>query len=103
MEELDKRAFALRPVRVLEVQNVFRNYEATTFPKGPYSGCRQMFRRLQITGGLSERQTNLMLDVLDENGDIIQEYFLTRQGFEYLRRSLKFKVDRSLEDLGGGK
>jgi hypothetical protein len=98
MEKLDERAFALRPVRVLEAQNTFRNYEATTFPKGPYSGCGLMLRRLRITGGLSEQQTNLILDILNEDGDIIQEYHLTRQGFEYLRRTLKFKVDRSLGD-----
>ena len=88
---LDKKAFALRPVRMLINKNDFRYYEATTFPANPFNGCSMYLRR--CFGDLKEDDSNLSIDVLDENGDIIQEYPITRKGFNYLRMVLKFKVE----------
>lgn len=96
--DLDKRAVALRPVRVMVKQDTFRYYEATTFPKAPWSGCHRMLRKLAVIGGISSEATDLVLDILDEEGDVIQDFNLTKKGFEYLRRTLKFKVDRRLEE-----
>jgi len=88
---LDKNAFALRPARMLVKKNEFRHYEATTFPANPFNGCSMYLRR--CFGDLKEDDSNLSIDVLDENGDIIQEYPITRKGFNYLRMVLKFKVE----------
>ena len=90
---LDHRAHALRPVRTLEKQNIFRIYEATTFPAGPFRGCELYLRRCEAFGFLKNDGSGLVVDVLDTNGDIIQDFPITRKGFEYLRRVLKFRVD----------
>lgn len=88
---LDDRAFALRPVRFTETDDggEIRHYEAITFPQNPRGGCGMWLRR--CLGQLRDEGSNLLIDVLDENGDIIQDYPITRDGFEYLRRSLKFR------------
>jgi len=85
---LDKDAFALRPVRMLVKKNEFRHYEAITFPN-PFETCSMYLRRCD----LKDDGSNLLIDILDKNGNIIQEYPITRKGFNYLRRSLKFKVE----------
>lgn len=89
---LDKEAVALRPVRFLPEKNQIRYYEAITFPRDPFGGCSMYLRR--CLGNLIEDGSNLTIDVLDAAGDIIQEYPITREGFEYLRRTLKFRVDK---------
>lgn len=88
---LHKNAFALRPVRMLVKKNEFLYYEAITFPENPFNGCSMYLRR--CLGDLKEDGSNLLIDVLDENGYIIQEYPITRKGFNYLRRVLKFQVE----------
>lgn len=93
MIELHKDAVALRPVRMREKQNDFVFYSATTFPDGPWSGCELTLRRCQSFGYLKDDKSGIMVDVLDKDGDIIQEFHLTKQGFQYLRRTLKFVVE----------
>ena len=89
---LDPRAVALRPVRALK--NGFRYYEATTFPQNPWRGCEMYLRRCKAFGFLKDDGSGIVLDVLDENGDIIQDFPLTREGLRYLRRQFRFKVER---------
>ncbi len=91
---LDKNAFALRPVRMLVKTNEFVHYEALTFPADPFNGCSLYLRR--CLGNLKDDGSNLSIDVLDKSGDIIQDYPITRNGFEYLRRVLKFHVGNNL-------
>jgi len=91
--QLDPRAHALRPVRAIPGKNCFRHYEATTFPNKPFAGCELWLRRCQAVGFLKKDAGNLVIDVLDENGDILQDFPLTRQGLKYLRSKLKFKVE----------
>jgi hypothetical protein len=90
---VDPKAFALRPVRVDVKNDRFIDYEATTFPKNPQSGCSLIVRRLSACGFIVQ-DSYLMLDVLDEEGDIIQDFCISREGFEYLRRQLKFRRER---------
>ena len=90
--ELDPRAVALRPVRALE--DGFRYYEATTFKHDPWGWCHTYLRRLAIFGFLADDGSGIVLDVLDENGDIIQDFPLTREGLNWLRREFRFKVER---------
>lgn len=91
--QLDPRAHALRPVRAISGSNCFRFYEATTFPPNPFAGCHIWLRRCQAVGFLTEDAGNIVIDVLDANGDIVQDFPLTRPGLKYLRTKLKFKVD----------
>lgn len=90
-QQLAKEAHALRPVRV--VAGVPQHYTATTFPGDPRGGCERTLRVANVTGDLGrvgDPCGDLWLDVLDENGDIIQEWPLGRKCFEHLRRRLKF-------------
>ncbi len=90
--QVDARAFALRPVRTLVEANYFRFYEATTFPNNPYEGCELWLRRLEAVGYLVKDDGMLTLDVLDDRGDVIQEFPLSRRGLIWLRGRWKFKV-----------
>lgn len=91
-ELLSPAAHALRPVRMRGDEAV--NYSATTFPQDPLGGCRLTLRRLEAFGYLAgapgDHLGNLWVDVLDAEGDILQEWPITRRGFEYLRRTLRF-------------
>ena len=81
---------ALRPMRL--IGDELREYTATTFPADPWAGCNMCLRHLSAFGMVQEG-SDLLIDVLDENWDIIQDVGVTREGFEYLRRKLKFKVE----------
>ena len=89
---LHANAFALRPVRM--VKDVAIHYSATTFPQSPRSGCERLLRILDSTGHLmgypGSDLDDLWVDVLDDQGDILQEWPIDRGGFEYLRRKLRF-------------
>ena len=91
------QAFALRPIRVDSEKNVFINYEGTTFPSHPRDGCEMYLRRAALFGLIEDGDGPLGIDVLDENGDILQTFTITRDGFEYLRRSLKFRREPTNE------
>lgn len=87
-------AVALRPVRMNEKAQTFTFYEGTTFPRNPYGGCNLYLRRCHAFGYLEADAGNLIVDVLNADGDIIQDFPITRKGFEYLRRTLKFKREQ---------
>jgi len=91
---VDPKAFALRAVRVDIKNNRFINYEGTTFPKNPQSGWSLMVRRMAAFGFIV-KESDFVLDVLDEEGDIIQDFSISREGFEYLRSKLKFRREHS--------
>jgi hypothetical protein len=76
------------------VGETLREYEATTFPKHPWQGCELYLRRCDALGYLSDDGSGILVDVLGKNGDIVQDFPLTRQGLRYLRSQLRFKVRR---------
>lgn len=87
---LSVNAHALRPVRIVQGNAV--HYTATTFPNGPRAGCSQMLRMAEVTGGLGrvgEELQDFWVDVLDANGDILQEWPANKRCFDYLRRKLR--------------
>lgn len=86
----------MRPVRVDVKNDRFINYEGTTFPRNPQAGCSLMIRRMAALGFIV-KDSDFVLDVLDKEGDIIQDFSISRQGFEYLRSRLKFRRERALE------
>lgn len=87
-------AVALRPMRVFRTQATVKTrlYTAVTFPDGAWSGCELTLRRCMAFGYLVE-SNDIVIDVLNENGDIIQDYSVSREGFKYLRRVLKLRVE----------
>lgn len=87
---LDPAAYALQLIRI--VRGEFRIYEAVTFPDNPWQGCELYLRRCQAMGMIGGNYATI--DVLNEAGDIIQDYQISRVGFRYLRSQLKFKVVR---------
>lgn len=95
MIEIHPDAYALRPFRIDEKRNRFIHYSATTFPADPRGGCQLYIMRAALYGPmLVDGDTPLNLDVLDREGSILQTMTLTTGGFEYLRRTLKFRVER---------
>lgn len=88
---LHSEAFALRPTRINVSKNELIYYDAITFPNGPYAGCDVYLRRVALFGLSESRLSDVGLDVLNKDGDIVQELYITKRGFEYLRRCLKFR------------
>ena len=95
---LPKTAHALRPMRIDRHENPI-HYEATTFPSGPYAGCELLVRRMECFGMLTKRDGALhgswFLDVLDEEGDILDTLEVGGNGVKYMRRTLYFKRENS--------
>lgn len=91
---LPKTAHALRPMRIDRNENPV-HYEGTTFPKDPRAGCELQIRRMEAFGMLTKPTGQLrgswFLDVLDEQGDIIDTLEVNSAGVKYMRRTLYMK------------
>lgn len=87
--DLHPDAYAIRPVRLIG-EDELRHYEAVYFPNNPRSGIEQYLR--QLLGDLTDDGSGLLLDILNEDGDIVQDYPLNRSGFKFLRSRLKLRV-----------
>jgi hypothetical protein len=90
-------AYALRLCRTIKSKNSFRLYDPVTFPKDPRGGCLLYLRRCQAFGYLVD-DSPFVVDVLDANDDIIQDYSLTREGFNWLKRAIKTGGERAQGD-----
>jgi hypothetical protein len=91
-------AHALRPVRADYKRDRFVFYEGTMAKDSDRATwCKGWLNRLSVLGMLRDDGSGLTLDVLDENGDVIDEHRLTREGFKWLRGRWHFKVDKSME------
>ena len=88
---LSRKAHALRPVRFFSSKEEARYYNAVTFPNGARKGCELSLVRCELFGKF-DKNSDFLIDVLDANGDIIQDFGITKSGFEYLQRVLKFMV-----------
>lgn len=91
-EALHPDAYALRPARLITTSNTIRLYEAITFPQDPRGNIEMWLRRAFLFDG-DGLVAGLLIDILDKEGDIIQEYEMSRQGFRYLLKRLKISVD----------
>ena len=98
--DLDERAVALTAFRAMP-DGSGREYTATTFPQDPWQGCEQMIRMARACGFVPridcEGQCDCyaVLDVLDEDGDIIQNFCIrSAQAFRWFYRMLKLRVVR---------
>jgi hypothetical protein len=98
---LDKNAHALRVCRLLKSKDEIRYYEPITFPKDPYKGCELYLRRCEVFGYiLTNSSSPYLIDVFDKEGDIIQDFEISKNGFKYLQKELKFKIDKELMNIG---
>lgn len=93
---LDGAAHALSVFRGLPGGGA-RQYTATTFPRDPWGGCEWIIRQAQAVGYLrSSGDGYAVLDVLDENGDIVQDYVIpTATAFRWFKRKLNLAVEPS--------
>lgn len=90
-----ENAVAIRPIRVDEKNNRFIYYTAMTWDENPAGHVDMYLRRIGIYGRDPKREDRspLALDLLAENGDILDTVAINRREFEYLRRHLRFRLE----------
>ena len=90
-------AVAMRPVRIKPKTNRIITYTATTFVTQDKASAIDQLIRMLGSSRLGKEETKgddrFVLDILDAEGYIIQDYPINRQGFKYLRMKLKFTVE----------
>jgi hypothetical protein len=86
-------AFALQCIRTDHKRNRFIFYDAITFPGRERDGIGTAIRRLlgNVTATPNDA-TYAVLSIIDQNETEVQELYLTKRGFQYLQRTLKFRV-----------
>ena len=96
LAELHPDAYAMRLVW-LRGENEIRQYEpvAVRFHTGDeWNGCENALLRAFLFGGAADKRSPYLVEVLDERLETVQDYPLTKKGFEYLKcRILKCRVD----------
>jgi len=95
---LDTSAIAIQLARVSGEKLIL--HEPMTFPDNPFQGTDQLFRQCKAIGGIAQMDTAYVLDVLNQDGEIIQDFSLTRIGFRFICRRLKCRMWN--EYPGGG-
>lgn len=77
-----------------------RQYTGAYTPDDPWSGCEHWIRTLRKLGLIAKTEEDeyAQLDVLAENGDIVQDFPLTKKGFQYTYRKLHLRVERVPSD-----
>jgi len=91
---LHSEVHALRPTRVDQKRNEFVHYEAITFPRNPWAGIEMYLRRARIAGSIDAVGSDYGIDILNIEGDIVQEFDVEKSAFDYLKRAFKCKVER---------
>jgi hypothetical protein len=100
MVDLHPEAHALTVFRIVKDEG--RNYTATWFPKDPWAGCDQFLRQCHAVGWIkptaADEDCYAVLDVLNENGDIVQDFPIRdAKAFQQIKRRLHLAVER-IED-----
>lgn len=93
--DLDERAHAVSAFRVL-ANGTGRQYSAVWFPKRPRGGIEQLLRQARAFGNVRPQgwDAYALLDILDENGDIIQDYTIPNaKAFRWWYRKLDLRVE----------
>jgi hypothetical protein len=98
-------AHALTVFRVLP-DGEGREYTATTFPRDPWQGCERFIRTCRALGWITDRVEDdafAVLDVLDEDGDIVQDFGIPDgRAFQRIKRKLNLRVARDEVGAVGG-
>jgi hypothetical protein len=96
LKPLVASAHALRLFRALP-NGEGRAYTATTFPRDPWRGCERFLRMCRHVGWItpdSRCDGYAVLDVLDVDGDIVQDFtVLDPQAFQQIKRRLGAVVE----------
>lgn len=98
-EALHRSAHALSAFRALP-NGEGRRYTATTFPADPWSGCERFVRMCRSVGwiGGDPESAYAVLDVLNEDGDIVQDFSIPdARAFQQIKQKLALAVDPSPE------
>ena len=93
LKHLNSDAAGIRPCRIMK-NDELRLYTTLVF-KEKVVGVERTLRILNSFGWLvgtpkSPLESDFWLDIMDKNGDHIQEWQITKDGFEYLRKKLGF-------------
>lgn len=102
--ELHEEAHALTVFRVLP-NGEGRRYTAVTFPSAPRRGCEQFVRMSRAVGWIGGQWASAygVLDVLNEDGDIVQDYPIPdARAFRGIKRKLDLRVDDNAGPDAGG-
>lgn len=86
-------AIALQPVRILYGE--LRSYTILTAPpdKDANTWLLAVLNRISICGvGYKYDKDHVMFDLLNKTGDVIDEYILSKNAWEYARKQLKFEL-----------
>jgi hypothetical protein len=91
-----EKAHALTGIRILK-NGSMRQYSAATFPADPWRGCEHTIRTGMTLGFLrpsSSAPSAGVLDVLDEEGDIVQDFDITTpNAIKWIKRRLGWVVE----------
>ena len=82
-------ACAVQPRRVIGED--LRLYEGVTWPTSSDKRATLLTFFRRMPGGVVEDNTGFGLDVLNANHDIVAEFYITREGFKYLRDRWHFR------------
>lgn len=101
MHETGKRIFTTRPSAETRRGGHSRNERC---PVGAESESRSQraellevnLRRARVCGSLFAKESPFTIDILDKDGDIIQDFQVEKKAFDYLKRKFKLRVDRDV-------
>lgn len=98
MPTIPDGAVGVRITRALHTTNEFRNFEPVIFVDGR-SAIDTLLRRLRVFGMFdvpdSTRDSECLVDFIDDDEMILGTFFVTPRGFKYLRQQLRVKVEVS--------
>lgn len=90
---LDPSACVLRPWRIKDEAPL--NFTGAKFARGVVA-VQLYLKRMDAFGyiiGRDLRTSDYMVDVLDDEGDILDTFAITKSGFEWCRRKLRAIID----------
>ncbi len=89
--KLKKEAVGLKLSWLISDDEV-REYEAIKFSKG-YGGVYTYLNRATLFGKFKKKSIYLV-EILDKNKGVIQDFGLTKESFDYLKKILKLRWER---------
>ena len=93
IKNLQKNIVGIAPNRI--INNKIRSFGKLIFiTKNPNGTVGMIINRLKLFQ--DEPDKDILLDLIDKEGSIIEEVTLSKKQFEYLRRMLNLKWDKSI-------
>ena len=98
MFNLPETTHALRLVRCDEKNNRFIYYEGVTFVDRPRATIEMYLRRARVCGDIGPGvESNYTVDLLDGDGDILDELKIERRAARYLVEKLRLRVEQEAQ------